>query len=112
MIGKLLAYDGELNISRANSGTILVDVLHPLVVALESVCRDTDDLHISLLEVLGTTSNLSKLSCAYWGEITRMREQDSPGVADPLVEFDRACCGLSFEIRSNVSKAERRHFSL
>ena len=48
-------------------------------------------------------------SNAYGCEVCRVREENSPRVADPLVELNRSLCGLSFEIGSDRTEAERWH---
>lgn len=39
------------------------------------------------------------------GEVSRVREKDSPRVAQPLMEFDVSLCGLCREVRGNVSNS-------
>lgn len=95
---------------------------------IESVGRDADDLHPTGFEVLLPAGNLAKLGSAhlidrdalrlvtehtsfvrssetYRSEISGVREQDSPGVTEPLVELDRALGSLRREIRSNAARA-------
>jgi len=105
----LIRDDRELDVGRADLGTEFVDVLDPFVVILKTVGRDTDDLHVALGKVVGTAGNFSEFSGADWREITRVGEQDSPGVADPVMELDRTCGGLSFKVWCNTTETKGRH---
>ena len=42
-------------------------------------------------------------------EIARVREEDSPTVTDPFVEFDRTSGGLRLEVGCDASKTKRSH---
>lgn len=53
-----------------------------------------------------------KRRSTYRGEISRMREQDAPGVTEPLMELDRALGSLSLEVRRNRTKTKMNHGSL
>lgn len=70
-------YNRKLNISRSNLATVFVDVLHPLLVLIKAVGRDTKNLDITLREVLSTTCNLTELSGADGSEVSGVGEEDS-----------------------------------
>lgn len=55
---------------------------------LESVGGDTDDFYVAVSEIGPTSGDFSKFGGANGGEITRMGEEDSPGVTNPFVEFN------------------------
>jgi hypothetical protein len=66
-----------LNIGRSNLATVFVDVLHPLLVLVKAVGRDTNNLDVALREVVSTTSNLTELSSADGSEVSRVGKEDS-----------------------------------
>ena len=69
-------HDGELDIGRGNFAAEGVDVLNPLMVLLEAISGDTNDLDVSLLEVLSTSSDLTEFGSADGGKVARVREQN------------------------------------
>lgn len=71
-----ITYDRELHIRRASLGSVLVDVLDPLVVACQAVGGNSDHFGVSLSEVGGSPRNFTKLGGAHWGKIAGVREQD------------------------------------
>lgn len=99
---------------------------------IEVVRGETDDLDATGSKVGGTTSDLSKFSCAdlgnrnwelgvsertsgggehtYGCKVCGVGEENSPLVADPLVEVNGTVCGLGFEIGGDRTEAERWHF--
>jgi hypothetical protein len=52
-------YDRESDFGGAVLGTVLIDILHPRLVVVETVGRDADDLDIALCKVICTASNLA-----------------------------------------------------
>ena len=119
------AYNRELNVRRTNGGSDFVDVFYPLLMRLEAIGRETDQLYTPLLEVGGSTCNLTELSCANGCEIGRVREEDGPGVSNPIMEFNGSLLnrtnmsldiyeiemtanfgGLCFKIRSDTTESE------
>jgi hypothetical protein len=64
----------------------------------ESVRRKADELDAPLREFWSPSGDFAELSGANRGEIRRMGEENRPGVADPVVEFDRACGGLRLKV--------------
>ena len=69
-------HDGVLDIGRSNLGTERVNVLDPFMVLLEAISGDTNDLDVSLLEVFSTSGDLTELSSADGGKVSRVREED------------------------------------
>jgi hypothetical protein len=63
-------HDRELDVSRANLGSIVVDILDPVVVALQPVSRNTDDFDVSLCEVFCAPSDFPELGRAHRSEVT------------------------------------------
>src|SRR5690606_3006909 len=43
---------------------------------------------------------------AHRGEIRRMREQDAPAVAQPMVEPDQTLAGVLFKVGGDIAKAD------
>ena len=56
---------------------VFFDVFNPLVVFLETVCRDTDNLDIALSKVRRTPSDFTEFSRADRGEISWVGEKDA-----------------------------------
>jgi hypothetical protein len=56
------AYDGELDVSWANFGADLVDIIDPCLVRIEVVRRETNELDAAGSKVGGTTGDLAKFS--------------------------------------------------
>jgi hypothetical protein len=69
-------HNRELHIGRAYLGSILVDILDPFVVALQSIRGNADDFDVSLCEVFCAPSDFSELGRAHRGEVTGVGEQD------------------------------------
>lgn len=99
----LVANNGELERAAAD----LVDVLDPSTVALDRVCRKTDQFDPPLCELGLELCESAQFSRADWGIILRVREEDDPIVADELMEVNRPAGGLSLEVGSSAAKAER-----
>ena len=51
---------------------------------------------------------LTLFFCSMAGETNRVREEDSPAVANEVVERDRASRGLSLEVRGSRAETEAR----
>lgn len=75
--------------------------------ALKAVCAQSDDLDASSSEIGCTTSDLSELSGADGGEVCGVREQNSPRVANPFMEFDWALDAIRLAICSTTRRATR-----
>src|SRR5207248_9402506 len=65
-----------------------------------------DDLHVALVEVGLDLRHVAELGRAHGREVTRVREEHGPGVADPVVELDRAFRGLRLEVGRGVANRE------
>jgi hypothetical protein len=72
-------HDGKLHIGRAKLGSVLVDILYPLVMLLESICGYSNNLYIPFREIIRATSDLPELGCADRGKVARMREENGLG---------------------------------
>ena len=70
------AYNRELNVCRPYFGAVGVYVRNPFMVLFETICGDTNNLHIALLEICSTTSDLSKFGGADRSKISWMRKKD------------------------------------
>src|SRR5262249_49961167 len=85
----------------------LLDVLRPALVRRDRVDRQTDRLHVALVEFRLEPRDVAELGRAHGREVARMREEDGPARADPVVEFDLALRGVRGEIGSDVSEPQR-----
>ena len=90
----------------------LLDVLGPALVLVDRVDREADDLDVALVELRLDAGHVAELCGADRGEVTRVREQHGPGVADPFVEPHRAVRGLGREIGSDITKLKSHHTPL
>lgn len=99
----VISYNGELNVCGGDLSAVLVDVFYPLLVLIKSIGGNTNNLDVALLKIGSTSGDFTKLSGTNRGEISGVREKYSPGVANPVMEFDRTSGGLSLEVGGNVS---------
>ena len=53
-----IPYYRKLDIRRSNLSTISVDVLDPLVVVVQIICRNANNLDVALGEIRSATGNL------------------------------------------------------
>lgn len=74
--GKAGAHDGKLHIGGCKFGAVVVDILYPSMMIVETIGRNADHFDTSLLKVLGTASDFTELCCANWGEITGMGKEN------------------------------------
>ncbi len=88
----------------------LLDVLGPLLVVVDGVDGQADDLHVALVEFRLDAGHVAELCRADGREVTGVREEDGPGVADPVVEPDLAFRGFRLEVGGVV--ADREHVLL
>src|SRR6185312_1168723 len=84
----------------------LLDVLRPLGVTVDWVDRNADDLHAALVELRLDLGHVAKLCRADRSEVLRMRKQDRPAIADPVVELDFAFGGLRLEIGRRIANGK------
>ena len=68
-------HDGELYVSGTVSGTPFVDVLDPLLVVVESVCRNADELHTALLKVGRSAGSMTLMP---WHPVDNKTHSDAP----------------------------------
>src|SRR5690348_8313563 len=84
-----------------------LDVLRPARVIAHRVDADADDLRVALVEFGLQARHRAELRRADGGEVLRMRKQNGPGIADPVVESNLALRGVRREIRGHVTDAYR-----
>ena len=75
-----------------------LDVLRPLLVIGDRVDADAEDLAVALGELVVQAGHRAQFGGAHRGEILRVRTEDGPAVADPLMEVDGALGGLGGEV--------------
>jgi hypothetical protein len=69
---------------------------------VDGVDRQSDDFHVAPVELRLDLGHVAELGGAHRREILGVREQHSPGVADPVVKADPAFGGRRFEIRRGI----------
>jgi len=104
----LITNDWESHIAARD----LIDILDPSSVGLNSVGGYTDQLDATLGELRLKLCESTELSCADWGVVLWVREQDHPFIADELMEVDGATSGFSFEVGCNGTQTEAGSWSL
>jgi len=97
-----VADHGEVDLVAA----YVFDVLGPLAVVVDGVDAETDHLGAALGELAFEAGHGAELGGAYGGEIFGVGEEDSPVVADPLVEMDGALRCFGGEVGCQVIDAE------
>ena len=76
-------------------------------VLLDRVDAEADDLDVALVELGLELGHVAELGRADRREVLGVREQDAPGVAEPLVEADVAFGGFGLEVGGGVADAKR-----
>lgn len=105
-VGNLAA--GVGNDGEGELGAIdLVDVLDPGLVGVGAIGAKTNQLDIAGSELGLELSESTELGGADGREVIRVGEEDSPAVANELVEGDRTIGGISFEVRGSRAETER-----
>ena len=84
----------------------LLDVLDPAAVIRHRVDGEADDLGVALGEFGLDPRHVAELGRAHRRVVLRVREQDRPAVADPVVEMDRPLRRFGGEIGGNVVDAQ------
>lgn len=79
---------------------LTIDIVDPSSMSLDRIRRQSDQFHATLGELRLILCQSRQLCGAHGSVVFRMREQDGPFVANPLMEVDEAQGGLSLEIRS------------
>ncbi len=74
--------------------------------AFDRIDGDADDLDAALAEFALDAGHCAQLGGADGREILRVREENSPAVADPLMEIDGAGSGFGGEVRSDIVDAK------
>lgn len=69
-------YNREVDIGGAELGTIVANVLDPLVVVFETVGRDADHLDVALCKIVLATGDLAELGGADRCKVTGVREEN------------------------------------
>src|SRR5689334_8596039 len=76
----------------------LLDVLGPALVIADRIDAESEDLAAALVELGLETGHVAELGRANRGEILRVRKQNRPPRADPVVEVDLPLRGVGGEI--------------
>jgi Ca2+:H+ antiporter len=90
----------------------LADVLRPAAMGFHRVDGQADRLDAPPLELRLEPGHVAQLGGADRGEVTGMREEDGPAVADPVVEADGAGRGLRGEVRSRIAQSQSHIYPL
>src|SRR6185436_17888900 len=77
----------------------LLDVVRPPAVTRHRIHAEADHLDVALLEIRFELGHVAELGRAHRREVLRMRKDDRPRIADPVVELDAALCRVCLEIR-------------
>src|SRR5450631_4178295 len=70
------------------------------------VDRQADDLHVPAVELGLCFGHVAELGRADRSEVLRVREEDAPRVAEPLVEADVALTRVGLEVWGHVAKLQ------
>src|SRR6516165_5270753 len=70
---------------------------------IDGVHGEPNDLDVAPVKLRLEPGHVAELGRAYRREILRMREQDGPGIADPLVETHASFGRFRFEIRGCIT---------
>jgi hypothetical protein len=82
---------------------LTIDIVDPSSMSFDGIRRESDQFHATLGELRLILCQSRQLCGAHGSIVFRMREQDGPFVANPLMEVDEAQGGLSVEIWSRRS---------
>jgi PAS domain S-box-containing protein len=80
----------------------LLDVFGPALVRVDRVDAQADQFAVSLRELGLDLRHVAQFGGAHRREVFRVREQDRPTVADPLVEVDRPLRGRGGEVGGRI----------
>src|SRR5262249_15535743 len=84
----------------------LPDVVRPSLVKRYRVDAQSDDPRVAPIELGLHSRHVSELGRTHGGEVLWVREEYYPGLADPLMEANRALGGFSFKIRSDIANSK------
>ena len=65
--------------------------------------RQSDDLHVSAVELWLNPGHIAEFGRADRGEVFRVGEQDDPGVTNPVMKADPPLSGFRLEIRCCIA---------
>jgi hypothetical protein len=74
------------------------DIVQPALMIGDRVDAQRDDFGVTLLEVGLQARHVAELGRADGREVLRMREENGPVIADPIVEVDFAFRGVGAEV--------------
>lgn len=74
--GTRWTYDWEFDLCGCNLGSICIDVLHPSLMLVKAIGRDSDDFDVALFEIFGSTGDLAELGGTNGGEVSGMGEEN------------------------------------
>src|SRR5262249_23283004 len=77
-----------------------------LRVVFDRIDAQSDDLRIAFVELRLHLRHVAQLGRAHGREVFRVREEDRPRVADPLMKANAPLRSLGFEIRSDIANLE------
>src|SRR5207244_5749940 len=83
----------------------LLDVLEPARVVFHTVYAQARDLAVAVVEFRLEARHVAELGGADRREILRMREQDAPRVANPLMKADATLRAVGLEVGGNAADA-------
>src|SRR5690606_29029623 len=83
-----------------------VDIVDPLQVGVHRVHGQGNGLDVALGKFVSELGGEAQLRGADRGEVSGVGKQDSPAVAQPLVETNAACAGFLLEVGGDVAKLE------
>jgi hypothetical protein len=76
----------------------LLDVFGPAGVLVDGIDAEADHLDVALPEIRLELGHIAELSRADGCEVLGMREDDAPGIAEPVIELDMALGRVGFEV--------------
>jgi hypothetical protein len=76
----------------------LFNVRGPFAVVVDRIDAQAKDLAVPRGKFRLESGHVAKFRRTDWREIFRVRKQDGPAVADPLVELNRPLRGFGYEI--------------
>jgi hypothetical protein len=74
--------------------------------AVGRIDREPDDLHVALIEFRLYPRHVAEFGGAHRREILRVRKQNAPGIAEPVVKTDRALRRVGLKIGSGIAQAQ------
>jgi hypothetical protein len=84
----------------------LINILDPSHMAFNRVRREADQLDTTFRELGFELCEGTKLCCAYWRVVLRMREENDPIVADELMEVDLPLRSFGVKVGRDAAETE------